>query len=101
VALLACGVGLLAVLVLVERRAASPLINLQILRIPAVSASLSALFAIQFSILGITVYGTLRLQLALGYSPAAAGALTLPTVALAPFLALPTGRMPTGSEPGA
>src|SRR5205823_3412780 len=33
------------------------------------------------------------LQLALGYSPAVAGALTLPTVAMAPFLAGSVGRM--------
>jgi predicted MFS family arabinose efflux permease len=58
-----------------------------------VSGSLCALFAIQFAILGLTVYLTLYLQLALGYSPAAAGALTLPTVVMAPLLAGSVGRM--------
>lgn len=93
VGLLVLGVALLGAFVIVEHRAPSPLIDLKILRIPAVSGSLCALFAIQFSILGITVYVTLYLQLALGYSPLAAGALVLPTVALAPLLSLQVGRM--------
>jgi MFS family permease len=53
---------------------------------------LCALFAIQFSILGLSVYLTLYLQGVLGYSPVAAGALLLPTVAAAPFLSAPVGR---------
>jgi EmrB/QacA subfamily drug resistance transporter len=92
-ALLTGGVALLAGFVTVERRAPHPLIGLQMLRIPAVTGSLCALFAIQFAILGVTVYLTLYLQLALGYSPAVAGALTLPTVVLAPLLSTSIGRM--------
>lgn len=92
-ALLSGGVALLAMFVAVERRSAHPLIGLQMVRIPAVTGSLCALFAIQFAILGLTVYLTLYLQLALGYSPATAGALTLPTVVLAPLLATSVGRM--------
>ncbi len=60
---------------------ARPLSRCDLLRIPAVTGSLFALFAIQFAILGLTVYMTLYLQLVLGYSAAVAGALTLPTVA--------------------
>jgi predicted MFS family arabinose efflux permease len=92
-AVLSGGVVLLAAFVAVERRSPHPLIGLQMLRIPAVTGSLCALFAIQFAILGLTVYLTLYLQLALGYSPAAAGALTLPTVVLAPLLATSIGRL--------
>jgi MFS family permease len=92
-ALLAAGAGMLTGFVAVERRASHPLIALKLLEIPAVTGSLFALFAIQFAILGLTVYLTLYLQLALGYSPAAAGALTLPTVIVAPFLAVSVGRM--------
>jgi EmrB/QacA subfamily drug resistance transporter len=92
-ALLIGGVVLLAGFWAVERRAPHPLISLQMLRVPAVSGSLCALFAIQFAILGLTVYLTLYLQLGLGYSPAVAGALTLPTVALAPVLSTSIGRM--------
>src|ERR1039458_10707437 len=86
------GVGLVIAFVVVERRVAQPLIDLGMLRIPAVTGSLCALFAIQFAILGLTVYLTLYLQHVLGYSPAAAGALTLPTVAAAPLLAGGVGR---------
>lgn len=91
--LLCGGIGLLLAFGVAEHHVTDPLINLKMLRIPSVSGSLCALFAIQFSILGLTVYLTLYLQLALGYSPAAAGALTLPTVALAPVLSLWVGRM--------
>ena len=92
VTLLCSGVGLVIAFVVVERRVAQPLIDLGMLRIPAVTGSLCALFAIQFAILGLTVYLTLYLQHVLGYSPAAAGALTLPTVAAAPLLAGWVGR---------
>jgi EmrB/QacA subfamily drug resistance transporter len=93
VALLVGGAGLLTAFVRVERDAANPLVSLEMLRIPTVTGSLCALFAIQFAILGLTVYLTLYLQLALGFSPATAGALTLPTVAAAPLLSLFVGRM--------
>jgi predicted MFS family arabinose efflux permease len=83
---------LLTAFVVVEHRREHPLINLKLLRIPAVTGSLSALFAIQFSILGLTVYLTLYLQNVLRYTPAVAGVLVLPTVAAAPFLATPVGR---------
>jgi Na+/melibiose symporter-like transporter len=92
-ALLCGGVALLIAFVAVEHRAANPLISIEMLRIPAVTGSLCALFAIQFAILGLTVYLTLYLQLALGYSPAAAGALTLPTVVAAPLLSMTVGRL--------
>jgi EmrB/QacA subfamily drug resistance transporter len=89
---LAAAVVLLTGFVAVEHRSEHPLINLKLLRIPTVSGSLCALFAIQFAILGLTVYLTLYLQNVLGYSPALAGALTLPTVAAAPLLAAAVGR---------
>jgi EmrB/QacA subfamily drug resistance transporter len=92
-AVLAAGVAFLAGFVMVERRSREPLIDLRLLRIPAVVGSLVALFAFQFAIMGLTVYLTLYLQLALGYSPAAAGALTLPTVVMAPFLSGYVGRL--------
>jgi EmrB/QacA subfamily drug resistance transporter len=89
---LCAGGGLLATFVVLEHRIAHPLIDLRLLVIPSVSGSLCALFAIQFSILGLTVYLTLYLQHVLGYSPAAAGALTLPTVVAAPLLSAWVGR---------
>jgi EmrB/QacA subfamily drug resistance transporter len=78
--------------VVVERRSASPLVDLSLLRIPAVAGSLTGLLAFQFAILGLTVYFTLYLQHVLGFAPAVAGALTLPAVILAPFLAGMVGR---------
>lgn len=92
VSLLCAATVLLVGFVVVEHRVAHPLINLRLLAIPAVRGSLCALFAIQFSILGLSVYLTLYLQGVLGYSPAAAGALLLPTVVAAPFLSAPVGR---------
>jgi predicted MFS family arabinose efflux permease len=92
VLVLAAAAALLVTFVIVEDRREYPLIDLRLLRIPAVSGSLIALFAIQFSILGLTVYLTLYLQSVLGYSPAAAGALVLPTVVAAPLLAGRVGR---------
>jgi len=82
----------LAGFVVVERRSSSPLVDLRLLRIPAVAGSLTGLLAFQFAILGLTVYFTLYLQHVLGFAPAVAGALSLPAVALAPFLAGRVGR---------
>jgi EmrB/QacA subfamily drug resistance transporter len=92
-AVLSGGLGLLVAFVVVERQVTQPLIDLALLRIPAVTGALFALFAIQFAILGLTVYLTLYLQRVLGYSPAAAGALALPTVVMAPLLAGSVGRL--------
>ena len=82
----------LAGFVVVERRSSSPLVDLRLLRIPAVAGSLTGLLAFQSAILGLTVYFTLYLQHVLGFAPAVAGALSLPAVALAPFLAGRVGR---------
>lgn len=92
-AVLGAGIALMVGFVWVEHRVREPLIDLRLLRIPAVVGSLSALFAFQFCIMGLTVYLTLYLQLALGYSPAVAGALTLPTVVVAPLLSSYVGRL--------
>jgi EmrB/QacA subfamily drug resistance transporter len=93
IALLCAAVLLLCAFAVVERRRAHPLVELRLLRDPAVSGLLLALLAIQFTILGLSVYLTLYLQHVLGYSPMVAGLLALPTVFLAPFLATPTGRV--------
>lgn len=82
----------LAGFVVVEHRAAAPLVDLRLLRVPSVAGSLAALLAFQLAILGLTVYFTLYLQHVLGFSPAVAGALCLPAVVVAPFLAGRVGR---------
>lgn len=93
IGLLAASLLLLTAFVVVERRSAHPLVRIELLRDPAVAGLLLALFAIQFTILGLTVYLTFYLQHVLGYGPALAGLLALPTVAAAPLLATPTGRL--------
>jgi EmrB/QacA subfamily drug resistance transporter len=93
IALLLTAVVLLSAFVVVERRSPYPLIRLDLLHDPRVSGLLCALFAIQFAILGLTVYLTLYLQHVLGYGAAIAGLLTLPTVVAAPLLSGPTGRL--------
>lgn len=92
-ALLCVAIALLGGFVLAEHRTAHPLINLRLLRIRAVAGSLFALFAFQFAIVGLTIYLTLYLQLALGYSPTTAGLLILPTVFLAPLISPTVGSL--------
>jgi EmrB/QacA subfamily drug resistance transporter len=93
IALACASIALLGGFVLAEHRTAHPLVDLRLLRIRAVAGSLCGLFAIQFAIVGLTVYLTLYLQLALGYSPSVAGLLTLPTVLLAPVLSSTIGSL--------
>ena len=90
IALLLTAVVLLSAFVVVERRSPYPLIRLDLLHDPRVSG---LLFAIQFAILGLTVYLTLYLQHVLGFGAAIAGLLTLPNVVAAPLLSGPTGRL--------
>ncbi|MGB3187739.1 MAG: MFS transporter [Ornithinimicrobium sp.] len=87
------GVVALGLFVRVERRSAMPLVDLSLLRVPAVASSLTALLAIQFAILGLTLYLTLYLQHVVGLGPALAGAVSLPAVLVAPFLATRVGRL--------
>ena len=87
------GIGVLAGFAMFELRAEFPLIDLRLLRIRVLSGSLWALFVLQFAILGVTVYVTMYLQNGLGYSPATAGLLVLPTVAVSPLISAQLGRM--------
>jgi EmrB/QacA subfamily drug resistance transporter len=77
------GLGLMAAFVAHERRAASPLLRLGILRVRSLrAASLGAgLNAVAFT--AIVYVGTLYLQLALDYSPLQAGLALLPLDAVA------------------
>jgi EmrB/QacA subfamily drug resistance transporter len=93
IALLCAAVTLLSGFAAFENRTAHPLVDLRLLQIREVMGSLCGLFAFQFAILALAVYLTLYLQLALGYSPTAAGALALPTVLLAPLLSPSVGSL--------
>ena len=79
--------------VVVEGRVASPLIHLRLLRLPAVAGSMAALTVIQFSVLAVTVYVLLYLQLVLGMSGLAAAFAFLPTVVATPIFSPLTGRL--------
>lgn len=92
-AVLALALALLLALVLRERAAAEPLIDLAFLRIREVRGALGALAAIQFAVLGLTVYMLVYLQLALGYGPAAAALISLPPLLGSPLLSPLVGRM--------
>ncbi|WP_287221603.1 MFS transporter [Rhodococcus sp. (in: high G+C Gram-positive bacteria)] len=89
----------LTIFVVVERRSSHPLLPLRFLRIPLVAGSLTALCAIQFAVLAVTVYLMLYMQLVLGYSGVVAGLLFLPTVLGTPLLSPWTGRLTDAHGP--
>lgn len=96
---LALAAVLVVAFVVAERRIHDPLVDLSLLHIPAIGASLGALVAIQFAILGLTVYLLLYLQHVLGYGPIAAGLLFLPAVVATPLLSPLTGRLTDRAGP--
>jgi EmrB/QacA subfamily drug resistance transporter len=92
-AVLGAAALLLGAFVLVERRPQHPLIPLQLFTVPAVSASLLALFVVQLVVLGVTVYVVLYLQNGLGLSAIEAGLVLVPAMLWSPLLSTRTGRM--------
>jgi EmrB/QacA subfamily drug resistance transporter len=92
------GLALLAVLLFVlflwrERRAPDPLIRLSLFANPVVSRGIAAGGMMTFAMLGSTVFLPLYFQLALGMSPAAAGAMLLPQVAGMMLTSIVGGRI--------
>ncbi len=81
-----------AAFVVAERRSEHPLIELSLVRVPAVAGSLFALVSIQLAVLGLTVYLMLYLQYVLDYSALVAALLFLPTVLGTPLFSPLTGR---------
>jgi EmrB/QacA subfamily drug resistance transporter len=78
IALIGALVLLAAALVLRERRAADPIVPLDILRKRAVSLSSAALFLVTATLFSITVFVPLFLQTTTGASPTQAGLLLVP-----------------------
>ncbi len=78
-------------LVLIERRHATPLIDLELLTIPTVSAYNSVVFVAQFSKMAVVVFVALYLQERLNMTPLMAGFALLAAVGIAPFMSLPAG----------
>ncbi len=78
--LAALGLGLLAVFVVIERRAEQPLIPLHLLRERTVVLAVSASLAVGVALFGTTVFLTQYMQNARGFSPTESGLLTIPMV---------------------
>ena len=70
---LAAAAALLVVFVVVERRSAHPMFDLNLFRLPTFSGGLTAAFGLSASIFAMLLYLVLYLQDILGYSPLAAG----------------------------
>jgi EmrB/QacA subfamily drug resistance transporter len=70
---LAAAAALLVVFVVVERRSAHPMFDLNLFRLPTFSGGLVAAFGLSASIFAMLLYLVLYLQDILGYSPLATG----------------------------
>lgn len=93
VASLGAGLAALAGFARHELRTPTPLIPLRDLGEPALAASLAALGAIQFVVLGLTVHLVVLLQHGLGASALAAGAVLALAGTCTPLLSTTTGRL--------
>ncbi|MFC9927949.1 MFS transporter [Streptomyces sp. NPDC127190] len=94
-ALLAFGCAALAlvVFVLVERRAADPLLDLALLRRPAFAGVLLGAFAFNGVAFGVTPYLSIWMQTLLGMSPVRGGLTLLPMTVAAMIVAVLVGRL--------
>lgn len=90
---LGAGVLVIAAFVRIERRRASPLIEVALFRDATFTAYNLLVFAGQFSKMAVIVFGALYLQHVLGMSPFAAGLCLLAAVVGTPLLAAPSGRI--------
>jgi EmrB/QacA subfamily drug resistance transporter len=77
----ACGAALLAAFVVRQRRAAAPLLDLELFRDPRFGAASATIMVLFFALFGFLFVATQYLQLVLGYSPSAAGVRVLPYAA--------------------
>ncbi len=92
-ALLIAGLALLATFVVVERRIATPLIDVDLFDSATFSACNLVVFAAQFSKIAVIVFGAIYLQNALNLSPLEAGLALVAAVGPAPFTAALSGRL--------
>jgi MFS family permease len=93
VALLAAAAVLGVVLLLVERRARSPVLDPAVLAVRSFAVATGAGAVFFFAFLGNTLLGVLVLQGAWGYSPLKAGLAVAPSAAVATFFAPLAGRL--------
>ena len=89
IAALAAGAILLALFALIERRVASPLVDLRLFQIRNFGGDTTVLFFAQFALMGLTIFGAIFTQDVLGFTPIEAGLgmlpLTLPLLVAAPL----------------
>jgi EmrB/QacA subfamily drug resistance transporter len=90
---LAAALVLLAAFVLVERRSASPMFDLGLLRVPTFAGGLVAAWAISASIFSLLTYLLIYLQNVLHYTPVQAGIRVLPLSVAVFFAAGAAGRL--------
>jgi EmrB/QacA subfamily drug resistance transporter len=90
---LAAGVILLGVFAYTQSRSSRPLIRLALLRHRLVATSLTALFVIQFAVLGTSVYLVLFLHHGLGSTVMTAGLVLALTGMFTPLLSARTGAV--------
>jgi EmrB/QacA subfamily drug resistance transporter len=86
---------LLAAFVVVELRAADPMLDLTLFRKPAFAGASIAAFTLSASMFAMFLYMTLYIQNALGYDPLAAGVRFLPVSLLGFFVAPISGKLST------
>ena len=82
-----------------ERRCATPLVATRLLRSHALAAALTALTAIQFAVLAVTVFLPFYLQHVLDYRALIGGLLFLPAVLATPLFSPAVGRRADSLSP--
>jgi EmrB/QacA subfamily drug resistance transporter len=93
VILLATGTVLLVAFVALEPRRQDALLELALFRNRNFSANVAVLFAIQFALIGMTVFGAIWIQNVLRFSPTEAGLSLLPMLVPLIFVAPLAGRV--------
>jgi MFS family permease len=86
------GLALLAAAIAAERRVAEPLIPLRLFRQPTVVLAAAATVVLGAALFAVSVFGSQYMQVARGYSPAAAALLSLPMVVALAGAATGAGR---------
>lgn len=89
----AAGIALLAAFLLVEARAANPMLPLRFFRIRAFAGANATTLIVYAVLSGVFFLLTLQLQRVVGYSPLAAGAATMPITLMLLFLSPRAGRL--------
>lgn len=92
VGLLSFSALLLIAFILIERRAAEPLMPLNLFRLPVVAACSAISLLIGFALFGLVFYTPLLAQGALGLSPSVAGAIQTPLVVAMAIGSLTSGQ---------